>query len=337
MNTEEIIHVIENKALPDTCNDVDYLETPNSWIILSDNHAFKIRKQVQENGKELPTFEQRKNICLKELKLNKPLAGKTYESVVALKSTGKEVAGANHANFKEEHALKMKRLEKEKSLFEILKKSNISSEEIREIATTIAEFHKNSNIVKNTFRITEFQEEYEEIKRCRDFVLVLFGETYLNIINKSIQVSKNMLNKNRYFIQQRTIEGYVRDGHGNLNANKIFLNRKPIITDRVILDDEKRKVDVLFDIALVGINLDFHEHSNLDELFLKHYIEVFGDQYSNNTQLLYTYYKLYRTGQLITKMLDRNTIYSLSEAQKKDISKYFNLLKRYMESLQKQK
>lgn len=337
MNTKQIIQIIENEALPDTCNNADYVETPNSWIIRSDNYAFKIRKPVQANGKDFLTAEQRKNICLHELKLNKPLAGKIYEDVIPLKRVRNENQEPGHANLiVVDYALKMKRLSKEKNLFENLKNKTIAKEQIYDIAATIAKFHKKAGIVKNTFNITGFKKDFEEIKRCEDFVRDLFGEAYIETIYKSIQVSKKFLSDNRYVIQERTIEGFVRDGHGNLNATKIFLNHKPIVTNRVILDDEGRKVDVLFDIALLGINLDFYKLGRLDDEFLRHYIKKFGDKYSNKTRSLYTYYKLYRTGQLIMKKLDRKTIYSLSENEKHEIIRYFELLNHYMETLKKQ-
>ncbi len=200
MNTEEIIQVIENEALPDTCNNADYVETPNSWIIRSDNYAFKIRKPVQANGKDLSTTEQRKNVCLKELKLNKTLAGKTYEDVFPLKKVGSEKQEPGETRFiVVDYALKMKRLPDNKNLFESLKQRDISKEEIKEIASTIAKFHKKADTVKNTFNITGFQKEFEEIKRCEDFMLDAFGETYIEAIYKSIEASKEFLNDNRYF------------------------------------------------------------------------------------------------------------------------------------------
>ncbi|NJM14087.1 MAG: hypothetical protein HC896_00665 [Bacteroidales bacterium] len=232
-----------------------------------------------------------------------------------------------------DYALKMKRLPDNKNLFELLKHQDISKKEIKEIAVAIAKFHKKSAIVKNTFNITGFQKDFEEIKRCKDFMLDAFGETYIETIDKSIQVSKEFLNDNRNCIQERTIEGFVRDGHGNLSATKIFLNNKPIVTDRAIVNDKDRIVDVLLDIALLGTHLDFYELGKLDDEFLNQYIKKIGDKYSKKTRLLYTYYKLYRTGQLITKMLDRNTIFSLPANQELEITRYFELLHHYIKTL----
>jgi uncharacterized protein len=335
MNTKQIIQVIKNENLPDTFNNVDYVETPNSWIIRSDNHAFKIRKPVQANGKDLTTTEQRKNICLKELELNKPLAGKTYESVVSLKKVGAGNLMPWHTNT-EEHALKMKRLREEKNLFELLKNKKISREQLENIAAAIASFHQKADIVKNTINITGFQDEFEEITRCDEFVRELFGEKYLETIYNSIETSKEFLSDYRYFIQERTLKGFIRDGHGNLSASRIFLNDDLVITDRVILCDEQRKVDVLFDIALLGIDFDYFEFQELDNEFLTQYITTFGDKLSNKTRKLYTYYKLYRAGQLITEKLDRSTIFTLSVNQKQEIIRYFELLNHYMEALKTQ-
>lgn len=336
MNKEQIIQVIENESLPDTWTKADYVETPNSWIIRSDNHAFKIRKSIQANGQDLSNLELRKETCLKEVKFNKPLAGKVYEEVIPLKKINtKKSAPKEKELIVVDYAVMMKRLDEKQKLLRLIKKGEITNDQIREIASVIAKFHKKADIVKNTFNITRFQERYEEIKRCEDFASDLLGENQVSTIYKSIEFSKEFLSDYRLYIQERTIEGFIRDVHGNLKADTIYLNKTPIITDRHILIDKQRKVDVLFDIAFLGIDFDFYKLYEYDEEFLKQYLKKSGAKYSNKTKALYTYFKLYRTGQRITKMLDANIISSLSESRIQDIARYFELLTLYMDSLNK--
>ena len=224
MNKEQIIKVINNESLPDSCHNADYLETQNSWVIRSDHYAFKIRKPQQATGAELTDVESRKEICNKELALNKLLGGRFYEDVIPIqKIIGKNTDDTNHIEVVD-YALQMKRLDDTRKLSERLKTGNINESLIKDIARMLLRFHHKTKIIKDTFNITRFQNEFEEIKRCTEFVEELLGNQYEKMIYDSIVISKAFLANYRNLIHERTISGFVRDGHGDLSSDKIYLS-----------------------------------------------------------------------------------------------------------------
>lgn len=335
MNTKQIMKVINNRSLPDSFKNADYLETQNAWVIRADHHAFKIRKPQQASGDELKDAESRKEVCYKELLLNKLLAGKFYEDVIPVKNMSVNTTGRHDNDEVVDYALKMKRFDESKKLSEFLKTGNITGEMVKDISKMLVRFHQKAKIIKNSFNISRFQNVFEEIKRCGQFAGELLGSHYERIISESISASEAFLTRNSYQIHQRNISGFIRDGHGDLSAEKIFLYNIPVIVDRVVMNDEQRQMDVLFDIARLGVDLDYFGFRNYDELLLNTYLQWSGNNLNLKNGQLYIYYKLYRVNMLITNVLDETTIFLVSEREKEQLLSYFSLLINYMHELQK--
>lgn len=330
MNTQQIKNVIDNHALPDSCLHADYVETTNAWVIRSDKHVFKIRKPVQANGTDLYNLEERRQVSNMEVKLNKQLAKHVYEGIVALQYSGSGNCRAEVIDY----AVKMKRLNESAKLSEQLINKDINITDVNKLANKIAAFHRQTNVIKSSVNTTALQYFYEEINRCIPFAYELFGQWAVQAISKSVELSRKFLHVNRLIFQQRSLNGLIRNGHGNLTADKIFIeDGSHVITDRVVFNDSQRNADVLFDIALLGTDFDFHRYYQLDKAFVKYYHQHFGSEYSLKIQLLYIYYKMYRTGQLITKKLDRVTIYNISPTHKHELTRYIKLLIGYMKQL----
>jgi uncharacterized protein len=340
MNTEQIKQVIENEALPDTCTNVDLLETLNSWLIRTDNNAFKIRKPTQSNGRMLLNIEERKMLCLKELDLNRKLAHAIYKDVIPVRKLGKKSPSTKNISDNVQvidYALHMKKLDDNDKLLVRIKERNLTKIALKNLAKRIAEFHKQAEVIKNAFNIKSFQREYNEIERCDYFISELLGGKYLQLMYESMQSIQLFLGKNRYQIHERTIAGFIRDGHGELSAENIYMGKKKAITDRIALYDEQRYVDLLFDIARLGIDFDYYGLENMGEVFFQEYLNCLGETKTPGLINLYTFYKLYRTGRLITQNIDETTIFQFTDSGKNKLLRYFDLLKKYMQFLQRKK
>ncbi len=335
MNTGQIVQLLSYEVFTGPHNDADCLETLNSWVIRSDQYAFKIRKPQQSTGVDLSGLENRKSVCYKELELNKLLARKIYEDVVPVRKTAGNSSALQDYNAEPlDYALKMKRLDESKNILNLLKNKNINTSQINEIAAILSRFHKKCGIVRNVFNSVAFQREFEEIKRCEIFVNDLIDDEYVPLIEKSIEASRKFLARHQYYMLERDLSGYIRDGHGNLTAENIFLYGKIIITNRVVVEEGQRKMDVLFDIARLGVDLDYCRRPEYDKALFMHYLKKSGDTYTSEIQALYTYFKLFRTNLIITKFIDEITIYQWSAKQKKRIKGYFELIKRYMDAIE---
>ena len=78
----------EPDAWPHPVDAVRVIETHVSWILLTGEYAYKIKRPVDLGFLDFSTLEQRKAGCEQELRLNKPIAPHLYDEVMAI--TGSE-------------------------------------------------------------------------------------------------------------------------------------------------------------------------------------------------------------------------------------------------------
>jgi len=63
---------------------VRLIETHISWVLLTGEYAYKIKKPLNLGFLDFSTLAQRKQACAEEVRLNRRLAPETYLGVVAI-------------------------------------------------------------------------------------------------------------------------------------------------------------------------------------------------------------------------------------------------------------
>ena len=80
-----LIEKLQNPGLYDhEVNAFKVLETHISWVILTGQYAYKIKKPVNFGFVDFSTLEKREHFCQKELELNQALAGNIYLKVIPI-------------------------------------------------------------------------------------------------------------------------------------------------------------------------------------------------------------------------------------------------------------
>lgn len=292
MNTNNIQSIITNCKLPDTCNDIQLKETHISWIILTDHYAFKIKKPVKFSFLDFSTLENRKHYCNKELELNKRLAPQMYLDVIPIYK--KEIENGENNDTIIDYAVKMIRMDNDKEMDKLLEKDKVNETHIEKLAQQMANFHKEAKIIKNVFDVTGFQEQYNDILSQIDFIEEKFGKEFKQEIDRNIKASGDYLFRKRSFMNERTITGFIRDCHGDLNSRNIFLYDDPVIFDCIDFNDELRQIDILNDIAFLCVDLEFFAKEDLSKHFYHSYLEAYGLNDDDESKILFNYYKSYR-------------------------------------------
>src|SRR5210317_1039395 len=67
---------------------VELVETHISWLILTDEFAYKLKKPVVLDFLDFGTLEKRRHYCEEEVRLNKPYAPELYIDVVPITVVG---------------------------------------------------------------------------------------------------------------------------------------------------------------------------------------------------------------------------------------------------------
>jgi len=335
MNKEQILKMKDECLFPDTCENSKLLETHISWIVLTDHFAFKIKRPVNLPFLDFSTLEKRIHFCNRELELNRRLAPDMYRGVVPIT---RSLLAEDPKDKKEiiDYAVQMKRMDSDKEMHKMLQKKQVTKNHLTKLAKTIARFHQSSTIVKNAFNTAGMIEEYAQLtnvlnnnKKTQTLIPASYKDTVLQCIEKV----KNYLNDNRSFLNDRILNDFQRDCHGDLNATNIFLYDEPVIFDCIEFNDEFRFIDVLNEIAFLCVDLDFYDHREACELFYRSYLKFAGMKEDKNARKLFNFYKSYRAN-----IRAKVTLISLEEhpddQQKADDAKrYINLMDEYAEQL----
>src|SRR3989337_124658 len=135
--------VVDALMKPEAYNEdpgqIELIQTHISFVFLTKNFAYKVKKAVDFGFVDFTTLEKRRFFCEKELELNKRLGGDMYLEVVPInKSSIIKIKGEGETV---EYAVKMKRMPQEKMLSKLFEKNKVDDELVERVAKTIADFH----------------------------------------------------------------------------------------------------------------------------------------------------------------------------------------------------
>ena len=81
---EKVKFLGNGKIYPDLPENVEARETHMSWVFMTDDFVYKLKKPVSFNSLDFSTLEAREINCREEVRLNKRLAKEIYLEVVGL-------------------------------------------------------------------------------------------------------------------------------------------------------------------------------------------------------------------------------------------------------------
>jgi aminoglycoside phosphotransferase family enzyme len=314
--------------------EVTLVETHISWVFLTAQYAYKLKKPVNFGFIDSSTLERRKFLCEREVVLNNRLSDDVYLGVV--KISQKEDGSWLWESQEEEaadYAVKMRRLDTSREMDCLLEKGEVQKEQMEQIARQLAGFHAFTDTVRTEDPTGEISTEFIDLHRIRPHILDLFGEEAAALLDRSMDLSKEILARTGDRLRERMEEGFLIDGHGDLHSGNIFLLDQPVIFDCIEFNDRLRQIDVLNEIAFLCMDLDFYKRSDLERHFLDAYLKAYPCIFSDTDWLLFRFFKWYRANvrlKVNALRLDDPALTEEEEIQVKDkVEEYWGLYKLY--------
>ena len=84
MLPELVKALLEPKAYPETTKKVELVQTQMSFVFLTDEYVYKVKKPVDLGYLDYTTLEKRLYFCQHEVELNQRLCPETYLGVVSI-------------------------------------------------------------------------------------------------------------------------------------------------------------------------------------------------------------------------------------------------------------
>jgi aminoglycoside phosphotransferase family enzyme len=312
---------------------IELVQTHISFVFLTRNFVYKVKKAVNFGFLDFTTLEKRRFFCEKELELNRRLCRDMYLEVVPInKSYVIKIKGEGETV---EYAVKMKRMPQEKMLSRLLEENKVDDKLVDNIAKTIAEFHAKA---ETNSRISEFgsltiieinwKENFEQTEEY-------IGKTIPAEVFKQIRERLNaFMKRNARLFEKRIAEDRIRDCHGDIHSDNIFVADQIYIFDAIEFNERFRYSDVAADIAFLAMDLDFKERTDLSNSFVKEYVEYSGDQELMRLLPFYKCYRAYVRGKVVSfKLKDPNVRSKEKNTAQKEAKAYFKLAATYAKML----
>ena len=332
MKQQDIDQLMHCKELQESNGKLSLIQTHISWVILTEKHAFKIKKPVNFIFLDFSTLEKRKHYCEREVELNKRLADDMYLRSVPIYKKNDSYSFIKQEGEIIEYAVLMNRMDTSREMDKLLLTEQVTEREIEKLAKKVADFHRQSTVIKKAIAINSIKTRFNDIEEVLKLVISPVAETFAPVMREAIEISNNFLDKHQLYIKERALNGFVRDVHGDLHMGNIFLYDEPVIFDCIEFNDELREMDILDEIAFLGMDLDAYGRNDLSEHLYKKYLQYSGNEESVQTALLFRYFKYYRAN-IRAKVYLLNALEmsdpKLYQEKIKSAERYINLIKQY--------
>lgn len=288
-----LIESLQNSALYDhPVESFELVETHISWVILTGEYVYKIKKPVNFGFLDFSTLEKRRHYCEEEVRLNSRLAPQLYLGVTSINGSA-ENPQINGQGSVLEYAVKMRQFPQSTQLDRLLSNYQLNNTIMDKLATKVADFHLSISSVSNESSYGDLEhiaqpvlENFAHIREC------ISDSTITPTLDKIESWSRQQLNNLSDNIRQRKEQGFVRECHGDMHLRNIALwNDEIVIFDCIEFNKNFYWIDVMSEIAFLVMDLEDRQQEALARRFLNSYLEITGDY--EGLQLL-RFYKVYR-------------------------------------------
>lgn len=281
-----------NDAFDHSISRIELIETHISWVVLTGDYAYKIKKPVNLGFLDFTTLDARHRFCDEELRLNLRLAPQLYLEIAAIVGSADAPRAFGNGNVLD-YAVKMREFPQSALAGRLLADNALSRAQMDAFAAKVAAFHTKADVAK---RGSPYGAPEEIIASAREnFVQIahlLSDSTDQTHIAELSAWTEQEYNTTAPLFAARLTDGYIRECHGDLHlGNIVRLDGQLVPFDCIEFNPTLRWIDVMSEVAFLVMDLMDHESSDLATRFLNVYLECTGDYAGLATLRFYLVYR----------------------------------------------
>ncbi len=253
-------------------------ETHISWVVLTGEFAYKIKKPVNLGFADFSTLGQRCFFCQEELRLNRRYASDLYLDVTPItqEANGLRVDGRGEPV---EYAVRMRQFDERLLLSQLLADGKLQREQIDELALVVAAAHNRAPCADEATEWGTAAQIGEPIaENFESLRSLVVGPALIRQIGELADWSWHQHQQLTETFTGRRRDGFIRECHGDLHLGNVVLWRGKVTPfDCIEFNPGFRWIDVMNEVAFVVMDLDDHARSDFARRFLNAYLERTGD------------------------------------------------------------
>ncbi len=269
---------------------VETIETHMSWVFLTEQYAYKLKKPVRYDFLNFSTLAARYQNCQAELRLNRRLAPDIYLALVPLTinlrgelqlDTGDEVV---------DWLVKMHRLPADSMLDVAIKRKTVETRDIMRMMQRLVDFYQAlppANLSAVDYRY-QLKSDLQTI--CQDLTAYgdgLPGDLVSHLTGELIV----FLQAESQLFDSRIGQGKIIEGHGDLRPEHICLRPNIAIIDCLEFNQSLRILDCVDELAFLSLECERLGGDGIGRQLLEIYGEISEDR---PPKRLIHFYKAYR-------------------------------------------
>jgi aminoglycoside phosphotransferase family enzyme/predicted kinase len=310
MTPQEVIDFfLDPKSYDHTVQRVEHRQTHVSHLFFAGDYVYKVKKPVDLGFLDFSTLAKRRTAAMAELELNRRVSPEIYLDLAA-------VHRDHHGNLSfaapamvEEVAVVMKRLPESQRLSKLIEEGAVGPEMMEQLARLVAGFHQRaetSNEIARYGSLDTVRHNWEEnFQQTEPFIgRTLTDDTW----EKCKTEIERYLRVRAALFEQRVRNGWVRDCHGDLQTDDIFID--PVSGSAQVLDciefnERFRYSDTLADTAFLSMDLKSRGRPDLARAFLAAYYRYSSDEPNAALLRFYESYRAYVRGKVRSFVIDQ--------------------------------
>ena len=291
--SQALISALQNPTLyPHPVSGFQLIETHISWVLLTGEYAYKIKKPMNFGFLDFTGLDQREHFCNEELRLNQRLTDDLYLDVLPITGSA-EAPQLGGAGAPIEFALRMRQFPQSNMLSTLQANGELTASHIDQMARQIAEFHQQTPKVaaEQPFGTPDsvmapVEQNFEQI---RPF---LSDKADLQQLDNLQAWARSSFDRLHGLFEARKRDGFIRECHGDIHlGNATVIDGKVVIFDCIEFNEPFRMTDVWADTGFLAMDLEDRGLKCLARRFVSQYLELTGDY--QGLELL-NFYKAYR-------------------------------------------
>ncbi len=290
-------HKVEALRRPETypvpTGPVHAVETHMSWVFLTDQLVYKLKKPVRRPYLDFSTLGLRARNCDAEIRLNRRLADDVYLGRAGLCQQADRSLRVDGPGTPVEWLVCMRRLPEQRTLAHLLPKGEPCPRDLAPVADRLAEFYARqppADLDAASYLADLEADLQQSLRTLRDPASRLSDQLVRAACDPPLRCLAGMPDLFRRRVQQ----GHVVEGHGDLRPEHVYVLEPPAVLDCLEFNPQLRTLDAADDLAFLSMECERLRAAFVGPLLFGSYGRHSGDSVPPR---LVTFYKCYRAVQ----------------------------------------
>ena len=307
--------------------------THASWVFLTEADVWKLKRPVDLGFLDFRDVESRRHACEEEVRLNRRLAPDVYLGVepVRLTSHGHALGGDGPIV---DWAVHMRRLPDAASAGTLLEQGRLDAKSLSTVAERLASFLRDARPTPDFGTPAALARNLDE---NFDQVAPFVGELLDQETFDEVQAfQRGELTRNAARFAARVAEGRVREGHGDLRLEHVYLlpakegPPQPVIIDCIEFAERFRCGDTAAELAFLSMELESEGRPDLAACLIARFAEASGDFGVYGVLDFYLSYRAWVRGKVAAFVaVDPSTPFAIGASKREEARQFFGLARSF--------